>query len=149
MTYFIDNSGFVFTSDYVHNDCKKMTVKAGKEALKQQAINDLKLLLTPGDTVNTSVQHVSSSGMSRRISFYVVDADKSIRNIDYFISLAAGYKLSDKGGLVVGGCGMDMAFSVVYNLGSAMWPQGTDAPHGTRNGQPDQAGGYALKHRAI
>lgn len=149
MTYYIDNLGFVFTSDYAHSECKKMTIKAGKEALKQQAVKNLKLMLNPGDTVNTSVQHVSSSGMSRRISFYAVDTDKTIRNIDYFVGLAAGYKLSDKGGLVVGGCGMDMAFSVVYNLGSALWPNGTDAPHGTRNGQPDSAGGYALKQRAI
>lgn len=149
MTYYIDNSGFVFTSDYAHNDCKKMTIKAGKEALKQQTIKNLKLLLNPGCTVYTSVQSVSQSGMSRRISFYIVDAEKSIRNIDYWVSLATGYKLSDKGGLVVNGCGMDMAFSVVYNLGRALWVNGTDTPHGTRNGAPDSSGGYALKQRAI
>lgn len=149
MNYYIDNSGFVFTSDYAHNECKKMSIKAGKEALNQQAIKDLKLLLYPGCTVYSSVQSVSQSGMSRRISFYLVDAEKSIRNIDHWISLAVGYKLSDKGGLVVNGCGMDMAFSVVYNLGHALWPQGTDTPHGTRNGAPDSSGCYALKQRAI
>lgn len=41
---------------------------------------------------------------------------------------------------------MDMGFHVVYALGSALWPDGTPAPHGTRNGEPDTAGGYALKH---
>ena len=51
------------------------------------------------------------------------------------------------GGLVIGGCGMDMGFHVVYNLGRAMWPDGTPDPHGTRNGEPDRDGGYALKHR--
>jgi hypothetical protein len=29
----------------------------------------------------------------------------------------------------------------------ALWPNGTDTPHGTRNGEPDTNGGYALKHR--
>ena len=149
MHYYIDNSGFVFTSDYAHNGCKKMTIKAGKEALKQQAIKKLKLLLNPGCTVYTSVKSVNQSGMSRRISFYLVDAEKSIQNIDHWVTLATGYKMSANGGVVVGGYGMDMAFSVVYNLGHALWPQGTDTPHGTRNGAPDSSGGYALRQRAI
>jgi len=118
--------------------------------MKQQAIGQLKSVLIPGATIYTSVLSVSSSGMSRRISLYIVDkSDNSIVNIDHWVSLAAGYKLSDKGGLVVGGCGMDMVFSVVYNLGSALWPQGTDAPHGIRNGEPDTCGGYALKQRRM
>jgi hypothetical protein len=49
----------------------------------------------------------------------------------------------------VNGCGMDMGFSVVCNLGAMLWPMGTDTPHGTRNGAPDSAGGYALKHKWI
>ena len=42
--------------------------------------------------------------------------------------------------------GMDMGFAVVYDLGLSLWPAGTPAPHGTRNGEPDANGGYALKH---
>lgn len=34
----------------------------------------------------------------------------------------------------------------VYSLGRTLWPDGTRAPHGRRNGQPDSDGGYALKH---
>jgi len=41
----------------------------------------------------------------------------------------------------------DMGFQIVYQLGQRMWPDGTPKPHGRRNGQPDSAGGYALKHQ--
>jgi hypothetical protein len=44
---------------------------------------------------------------------------------------------------------MDMGFDLVYSLGSALWPNGTDTPHGTRNGEPDSDGGYALKQSAL
>jgi hypothetical protein len=30
-------------------------------------------------------------------------------------------------------------------LGQKLWPNGTKKPHGARNGQPDESGGYALK----
>ena len=62
--------------------------------------------------------------------------------------MCSGIVAPDKtGGLRVSGCGMDMGFHVVYNLGYALWPDGTPEPHGTRNGAPDSDGGYALKHR--
>ena len=52
-----------------------------------------------------------------------------------------------QGGAIIQGCGMDMGFSLVYELGAYLWPEGTDKPHGTRNGEPDSDGGYALNHR--
>lgn len=52
----------------------------------------------------------------------------------------------DRTGIKASGCGMDMGFSLVYNLGATLWPKGTPKPHGSRNGEPDRAGGYALKH---
>jgi hypothetical protein len=44
---------------------------------------------------------------------------------------------------------MDVCFAAVYNLGRTLWPNGTDKPHGTRNGTPDTDGGYALKNRSL
>jgi len=113
-----------------------------------EAIATLHKFLKPNDRIGCILRHVSSSGMSRRISFVVATAD-GIRNLDHWIEGALGYRQSDKGGLVVSGCGMDMGFSVVYNLGATMWPNGTPEPHGHRNGEPDNAGGYALKHEWI
>jgi hypothetical protein len=55
----------------------------------------------------------------------------------------------DRYGIKIGGCGQDMGFSLVYNLGATLWPKGTRKPHSTRNGEPDTAGGYALNHKWI
>ena len=72
------------------------------------------------------------------------------KDISYLTALAMDEKINEKtGGVKVAGCGMDMGFALVYNLGHTLWPKGTRKPHGTRNGEPDNCGGYALKHRWI
>lgn len=71
-----------------------------------------------------------------------------IRSIGWLAAKAMGDTYDRKReGIKIGGCGMDMGFALVYNLGATLWPNGTPKPHGTRNGEPDNAGGYALKHR--
>lgn len=71
----------------------------------------------------------------------------AVRSIGYLAAQAMGDSWDrDRQGIKVGGCGMDMGFHVVYSLGSVLWPKGTPKPHSTRNGEPDRAGGYALKH---
>lgn len=70
-----------------------------------------------------------------------------IRSIGWLAARAMGDKFdSDRQGIKISGCGQDMGFALVYSLGSTLWPKGTPKPHGTRNGEPDTAGGYALKH---
>jgi hypothetical protein len=103
-------------------------------------------ILKPGATVYTQLHHVSASGMTRRISLLAV-ADGEIRNIDRYAADLIGSRVSDKGGITTQGCGMDMGFDLVYSLGHYLWSEGTPEPHGTRNGTPDTAGGYALRHR--
>lgn len=77
----------------------------------------------------------------------VVRLPPRIRSIGHLAAKLTGYAHdNDRGGLRMGGGGMDMGFAAVYALGSALWPKGTPKPHGTRNGEPDRAGGYALKH---
>lgn len=105
-----------------------------------------------GVTVYTVLEHVSSSGMARRIKVFCIgkdyDGKAQIKDITFYTAKLCGYKThKGTGALVVYGCGMDMGFDTVYTLGEVMWPKGTRSPHGTRNGQPDRSGGYALKHR--
>lgn len=147
MAYLRDPSGFVFTSDVpeIHKDCEKLTNAAGKIARANYCKDELRALLKPGDTVNCILRHVSRSGMQRRISFCVTAADGDVRNLDNLIADALGYRHHEQSGLVIRGCGMDMGFHTVYNLGATLWPDGTPEPHGTRNGVPDSDGGYALK----
>ena len=109
-------------------------------------------LLKPGDTVYTVCTHVTRSGMSRVLELLVAAIDDNgkpyIRRISWLTCKAAGFSWSKAHeGLQVGGCGMDMGFHVVYSLGLALWPDGTPEPHGTRNGQPDSNGGYALRQQ--
>lgn len=107
-------------------------------------------ILQPGTTVYTSCSHVARSGMMRVIELHVALIDDNgrpyIRNISWLACKAMGGRWNEKHyGIAMGGCGMDMGFAAVYGLGHSLWPAGTPQPHGTRNGEPDTAGGYALK----
>ena len=140
--------------------------KAIRDEDKSTALANLKRALKPGQTIYFVVTHVARSGMQRSIEFYIpgysVDSvampdgtykrvkHASIERITWEMSRVLGYRIDQKhGGLVVGGCGMDMGFHCVYNLGRALFPKGTRTPHGTRNGKPDSDGGYALKSRQM
>ncbi len=124
-------------------DSKVLSKAEGKRLMRAQAIEKLLEILKPGDTVHGIVRSVARSGMSRRIDFYkLVDSDK-LYLTGYFAALEGTDNFD--GGLKVDGCGMDMIFATVYNVGCRLWPHGTPSPHGRRNGEPDSEGGYALK----
>ena len=111
------------------------------------AIDELRAMLKPGDVIYTTLNHVSRSGMMRVIDLRVMRNNEPLR-ISWSVAQAIGCTYNTKyEGVRIDGCGMDMGFSLVYTLGSVLWPNGTLEPHGTRNGEPDTCGGYALKHR--
>lgn len=130
---------------------KPLSKKAQREQDRREAIEYLRSILKPGDTVYTVLRHVSASGMSRRIDIFEIRNDCPIC-LTYWVSIALGYKRSDKGGLVIEGGGMDMDFHVVYELGRFLFPKGFELPKGKigRNGDKsgfDKNGGYALNQR--
>lgn len=103
---------------------------------REEAIAELRKILKAGQTVYTVLRHVSASGMARAISLCVVDGPE-FHSIDFHVRRALGYTFDQKhGGLKVGGCGMDM----VYSLGRVVFPEG----YGDR-----KDGGYALTHRWV
>lgn len=116
-------------------------------AERAESLELLRKTLAPGETVYTVMRHVSRSGMSRDIDVYKLTNDGPLW-LTYHVAKVLGYRIAahDRG-LKIGGCGMDMGFAIVYELGHALWPNGTEEPHGTRNGEPDRDGGYALKQR--
>lgn len=74
-----------------------------------------------GKNIAAAVNHVSRSGMSRRIEFYAIH-DDDISRIGYLIARVTGYGYDvDKGGIRADGCGMDMVFSVLTNFNYAAW----------------------------
>jgi len=111
---------------------------------RASAIDRLREMLNPGDTVYTILRHVSKSGMTRHIGLVII-RDGYTLHPNYNVAAALDLPLK-RDAVSVSGCGMDMGFHIVYNLGMVLWPKGTDTPHGTRNGEPDSCGGYALKH---
>jgi hypothetical protein len=128
-----------------HTDYLKLSKAKQKAHDKQWAPSQLSDV-QPNDVIYTLVKRVSSSGMSRSIGVYRV-VNGGIQDISYFVANVLGWKLSKDGGVTVGGCGMDMGFHLVYSLSWVLFPNGTTAPHGTRNGKPDCDGGYALNHK--
>lgn len=96
--------------------------------------------LKPASEATYAGERDYSKGKRRRVGY-------TLRSIGYTAAKAMDDRWdSDKQGIRVGGCGMDMGFALVYELGQTLWPHGTRKPHGSRNGEPDRAGGYALKH---
>ena len=115
---------------------------------KSESRQTLLELLKPGDTVYTMLKHVSRSGMMRHIQLKIV-RDQDICDITYHAACVLGDSIAKDGGIRVSGCGMDMGFALVYDLGMTLRRSGTPEPHGTRNGEPDRDGGYALHQRWI
>lgn len=142
---------------------------------KAEKIERLRETLQPGDTVRTILRHVSQSGMTRAISLVVVDGGE-VRGLDFLAAEVLDFKIDQRrGGLRIGGCGMDMGFQLVYLLGRVLWPDGFGEPclhcgrrpkvkprhlgncrsgrqheYRGRNSDPsgwDNDGGYTLNHR--
>lgn len=132
--------------------------KPTKRELPETEINETKkqLLSILGDnrTIYTSIKRVSSSGMSRHIALYIAKDNEIIDITWYAIKILGWKRNADTGGLVVGGCGMDMGFHTVYTLSRMLFPEGFKLPKGKygRNGDNsgyDTDGGYALKQEWI
>jgi hypothetical protein len=130
-----------------------------KEREKQEAIDWLRERIKPGDTVYCILRHVSSSGMTRDISTHIV-IEGEVVPISTRVADAVGYRTREVMGsyaIRVGGCGMDMGFSIVYELGRVLFPEGfVPADCGLlygRNRAPatelDTDGGYALKYHWV
>ena len=130
-----------------------------EQAEQTEAQDQLRAILKPGDEVRTILRHVSRSGMSRSISVIVSNGD-GVRDISWLIARAGLGRFDRKyDGIKVGGCGMDMGFSLVYNLSRALYGDsfvcvGEGCPSNDHsNGDLDRTphkhsdGGYALTQR--
>ena len=144
MTYYLctqDHHVYDFNHKPSGDYWQPLSRAAGKKAQKTQALESLRRIFdaAPGgdNRVYCVLRHVSASGMSRRIDFYII-RDNKPQYLTGLIGQALDYRLHDRGGLIVGGCGMDMGFHVVYSLSSALY----DSTKGND-------GGYTLKSEWI
>lgn len=89
-----------------------------------EARKGLKELLPKGSEVYTIVRSVASSGMSRRISVFVVH-DGELLDLDWKIERAGiAKRRAGKDGLYMAGVGMDMAFALVYDIAMTLHDDG-------------------------
>lgn len=95
---------------------------------RNETIKRLQEILKPGDKVYTILRKVSKSGMSRRIDFYHFKGESKYFLTGFIAKVGKwSYTLNDwqQGrGLRVDGCGMDMGFHVVYELGHILFKDG-------------------------
>ena len=98
-----------------------MAMTKAQKAEKQEYIEKLRAILKPGDTLYTVLRHVSSSGMSRDIDVYLL-RDNDREWLSYMVAKATGHRFNErKEAITVGGCGMDMGFSIVYDLSRTLY----------------------------
>ena len=111
--------------------------------------------LPEGSTVQLHLIRVSRSGMSRVIK----PVSPSGVNLSWHVARVCDLSYVDGyiGGVRIGGCGMDMGFHLVHNLGYALFGDGfectghgcpsNDHSNGDRDYTPHmhKSGGYALK----
>lgn len=97
-----------------------MTTITKKE--KEESKARLLELIKPGDTIYTSLKHVSRSGMYRVIDLYIIKDNRPYRISGIASNLLEGYDLRHEG-CKAGGCGMDMGFYLVYNLSYSLFPE--------------------------
>lgn len=95
---------------------------------RAEAIEKLREWIKPGDTVYTILRSVSKSGMSREIGVVLMYQDERRGIVDlhpnWLVSKATGYRTGKRDGIVMGGCGMDMGFALVYDLSRTLFPEG-------------------------
>lgn len=124
-----------------------------QKAEQAEAIERLREILKPGDTVYTILRHVSKSGMMRHIS-PIKMTDNGPYHLSYLAAKAAGFKLANNGDSAVKmtGTGMDMGFALVYALSRVLEenaPEGSGwTPEDVEEAMPGNPhSGYALRYR--
>lgn len=103
---------------------------------QKDALKFLKKVIKINSEILVNIHSVSKSGMSRKMSAYVVtDVDcwktkngkdfkskrKDLVKLNWHLKKAGLETLDECGQIKVGGCGMDMAFALTYNIKCALY----------------------------
>ena len=129
-------------------EAEKLTGKVAQEAVTNYIRSQLLEFIAPGSSLTAVRTHYSRSSGTARYRVFAVAHDRNgapyIRQITQQVAALCGFRLSKENEITMGGYGYSKSFQIGYSLGLALWPNGTPEPHGTRNGEPDSCGGYAL-----
>ena len=100
-----------------------------------------KLFKEDNNTAFTVLKNVSRDRMFRHIQVLVPTKDIKILNISYEVADVNGDKYTDDSSVGVRGVGMDMGFSIIYNLSRRLFKD-AESPNG------DDAG-YMIKQKWV
>ncbi len=109
-----------------------MKITKNKEQLEEYK-ETLKRFFPKGSTVYTVLRHVSSSGMTRDIGIVGINNDPTMEgqlrtfHPNYMVACLLGLKheANDwRDSVRIKGCGMNMAFEIVYRLASILYGDG-------------------------
>ena len=115
-----------------------------KDIEKNDAICKLKEFIKPGDTIYTTLKHVSKSGMMRVIDLFIIE-DNEPRRITSLACRATENSYNDRHeGMRMDGCGMDMGFAAVYELSQTLFSEGFDCVQKTAKYR-DNEGNISVK----
>lgn len=93
----------------------------------EELMEELRRYVPKGSTIFTRVEHVSQSGMSRRIVPLAIVGDDIVNLSWHLIKLNIADKPRGQyveGSVHVGGCGMDMCFALAYDIGQTLYGDG-------------------------
>lgn len=103
---------------------KTLSKRAQEQLDRDYAIEQLLThYVKEGSKVFTSLRKVSSSGMTRHYSLFIVQGE-DIVNITYYAAHALGWNLVESSGqraIKVNGTGMDMSFHLVSSLSAVLF----------------------------
>lgn len=102
------------------------TSKQQREQERQQAIERLRALIQPGDTVYTVLRHVSRSGMQRQLSVYAIGEDRRPIYLTAYVARAIGAPLKRgyNDTITRNGCGYDAGHDTVHHLAYVLFGDG-------------------------
>jgi hypothetical protein len=139
----------IWADSLARGDCELLTGKEGAQVLEDHRRAELLELVPVGATLTVVCTAYNNRSGTAKYKVFVPaiarhDGSTYIRNITRMIAQLVGFRLSKDDEIIMGGWGYSKSFQIGYSLGRMLWPNGTPEPHGTRNGEPDRDGGYAI-----
>lgn len=100
---------------------KAPSKKALREAEEAEALAALREELQGVETIYTVLTYLSRDGMTRAIKPLIATPYGQIHDLSWRLARAGLGRVNQKhGGIIMGGCGMDMGFALVYEIGRAV-----------------------------
>jgi hypothetical protein len=119
--YLISPEGFCFESSNPewHKECQVIKKKEWTEKRRDWAKSQLLETLKDNPRILCKLDHVSTSGMSRRVSVFVIKDSELIR-LSQLVSYLCDYRMKEAS-LIIGGCCFCPACQIASDLSYSLY----------------------------